>query len=266
MDSIYNVFYDKTSIGSPNHWDKAYVYFKTMRPLIESACEYSGEKSILESEFEKNFTNGAIYVYSKDQDSQLSLYIQAQSIEKKLIKVLFINMLKYLDTILLKKKAKPIEFDHILKSVIYARCLFTTLSENIGNEEVKTAIIKEIGKSMTFDKKVIIDNVILYVFCNEIEKSLRETVFESQNDEYHNTLQKAIWEAYFYYSIFDFDYKIRMGEQETEMFKKEWAYLINVTKDFNHIEDLKRSIETIFNHIYKYKASMIFSLEGSEIF
>lgn len=246
-DEIFN---NKSSVGAPNVWDKAYIFFSVMYPLIESAYRYIEKEDISTESLEKAFINGSIFAYNKDNNSKMMLFIESQRIRKKILKIFFINMLKYVDLIISEKEKENINFDNVLVNLVMARGYYEIFSERLGNKKVKTFITKEISKTFTINRDFILSFTILYIFYMELEKNLDKSILYFDY-EINELMLKLVWEAYFYYTIYEFDFEERMGKEKSEILKDEWIYLITVTK-LSDKTKMEVSIEKIKNILKEY--------------
>jgi hypothetical protein len=246
-----DIFFDKTSLGSPNHWDKAYVYFQALDKWIRDAAFYLNDNDLSMETIEKHFEAGSVLVYQNTKDAHISLYIEAQRIEKKIMKTFFVNMIENLNLIIKEKTQPKPDYDRMLSLIIKARKSFETFSRIIGNEEVKRMILKEMGKTFTIDPENIINNCIFFIFYQEIENILINMInVLSSNDDKDRPLMMA-WEAYFYYIIFRFDYKNRLGEEKAEQIEKIWSSLILSTEKGN-LYLSQNAIDLIGDYLEEY--------------
>jgi hypothetical protein len=252
--TVEKEFKDKTSIGSPNHWDKAYEYYKAFIPIIEKAYEYSDEEDIRVEFFEDHFLNGAYYVYNKDEESRQALCIESNRLKNKIIKALFLNTIKHIELIE-KEKSKPkIDYKKVSQNVIYATGYFKILSDTMDNENIKLFIIREINKTFTIKKDIVLINAILYLFHSKsytLLSRISREFYSLSNDE----LTDIVWNAYFYYSIFNFDYETRIGEEKTKKLKTLWASLIKSVQEKNYEKSIGLA-RNIIEYLMEYKITV----------
>lgn len=244
------IFELKTSDGgSPNHWDKAYIYSKVFETALNNAYEHSGDEALSFSEIESHFIKGSYYVYEFDNDSCISLYIESQRIEKKIMKAFFIMLSKYIDMIINDKFNK--DYESVITNVIHARGYFDMLSYGIGNDNMRGLILKEIGKTMTLKKDIVINNTIIYIFYNEMELNL----YKLKQTTTRNMTLKIVWEAYFLYYIFEDYYSEKMGAEAVSTLQDEWAYLITVCKEMSR-DSINYSVNKILDILSTYQSSI----------
>ncbi len=231
-----DIFYDKTSIGSPNHWDKAYIYFKAMDKWIRNASNYLNDETLNFEKIESHFKAGSVLVYQNTEEAHTSLYIESERIKKKVNKVFFVNMIENLQSIKEEKTSSDIDYERILRLIINSRSAFETFSRTLGNIDIKKLILKEIGKTFSINPNVIINNTIFYIFYYELNNILinLQDVLSSDIDIIkENNPVLIAWDAYFYYTIFNFDFIEKMGEDESDKINYLWASLISAIENGN---------------------------------
>ncbi len=251
-----NVFSDKSYIGSPNHWDKAFTYFQAFYPLIN-------QQDNLKITLDNYFSNGADYVYNTDSESQLLLFIESERIKKKLILTFYNEMVKYIDVIIEERNKGKNNYDIILENIIYAGGLFDLLSDNIGDISEKNTIIKEINNTFRTNKELILSKTIKDIFLKEIDNQILNFLKAFQG-EFKKKSLFPLWSAYFFYSIIETDYYNRFGQSESENLTNEWVYLITVAKQNNKTQAYL-SLENVLKKLNAYKELLSKSLSEANL-
>lgn len=248
-------FENKTTKGSPNHWDKAYEYYKALIPTVEKAYNYWSEDDIKIENFEKHFLNGANYVYDKNEKAKQLLYIESERIEKKVIKALFLNMIRNITFIEEEKAKTDINYDKVLKNVIYAKGYFKSLSDTLKDDnDIKQFVVREISKTFTMKKDTVVIKTILHLFYNQ-SYNLLINIGNEFHKLSHNELVNTTWNAYFYYTIFNFDYERRLGKDTALRLDKLWATLIKSIQEKKYDDSIILTNE-ITEYLLKYKKNI----------